>query len=167
MELSKADIKETELLAGILRRIDNIDADYVNSISDEIFQYQPFFLSALLGLRLDVTPAELDEVMKIYFLIWEYFRGDKKLKVIKVTQADFEKIQLRHIEMLRYMDDEFSQKEIGEITSSDLENIKSKVLLTAVLIRYDTRPVLMRMNDEMKGIVFIGVKSFIECFEKL
>ena len=150
-----------------MRRIDNIDADYVNLISDEIFQYQPFFLSALLGLRLDVTPAELDEVMKIYFLIWEYFRGDKKLKVIKVTQADFEKIQLRHIEMLRYMDDEFSQKEIGEITSSDLENVKSKVLLTAVLIRYDTRPVLMRMNDEMKGIVFVGVKSFIEYFEKL
>ena len=145
MELSKADIKETEQLAVILRKIDNIDADYVNLISDEIFQYQPFFLSALLGLRLDVTPAELDEVMKIYF----------------------EMIQLRHIEMLRYMDDEFSQKEIGEITSSDLENVKSKVLLTAVLIRYDTRPVLMRMNDEMKGIVFIGVKSFIEYFEKL
>ena len=56
-------------------------------------------------------------------------------------QANFEKVQLRQIEMLKYMEGESGRKEIGQITSSDLVNIKSKELLTAVLVRYYT-PVL-------------------------
>ena len=99
--------------------------------------------------------------------MWEYFIDSKNLKMKKIMQANFEKVQLRQIEMLKYMEGESGRKEIGQITSSDLVNIKSKELLTAVLVRYYTRPVLMRMNDEMKGIVFVGVKSFIEYFEKL
>lgn len=167
MKLTNSDFKETAELANLVRKIDNLNVDYVNSISDEIFQLQPFFLTVLLGYRFDVKPEELDEIMKIYFLIWEYFRNNKNVQTKKVTEADFEKIQSRHVEMLKYIEGEFNQEEIQNIYSYDIEIIKSKSLLTAVLFRYHTRPVLIKMDEESKGIVFIGIKCFIECLEKI
>ena len=51
--------------------------------------------------------------------------------------------------------------------SYDFENIKSRSLLAAVLLRYSERPVIAKMDEQMKGHIFIGIKSFIECFENL
>ena len=68
---NEKDNSETSELAGLIRKIDTLDAQYVNRICEEIFKHQPFFLTVLLGYRADVSPQELEEIMKIYFLIWE------------------------------------------------------------------------------------------------
>lgn len=168
MNLSELEINEANEVADLLSKIDkDWDEDYVNTVSDEIFQHQPFFLTALLGLRFDVTPEELEEIMKIYFFIWEYFKNNKKVFAKKVTEEGFEKVQKRHIEMLRYMEGEPNQKEKGKVVSSDFDNFKSRSLLAAVLLRYSTRSVLVKMNKQNKGFVFVGIKSFIECFDNL
>ena len=44
LKFTQNDFNETEILAESIKRIDQIDSDYVNSISDEIFRCQPFFL---------------------------------------------------------------------------------------------------------------------------
>ena len=69
--------------------------------------------------------------------------------------------------MLRYMEGEPTQKEKGKVVSYDFEKIKSRSLLAAVLLRYSERPVIVKMDEQMKGHIFIGIKSFIECFENL
>ena len=61
MELSESDINETNEVADLMFKIDNWDVDYINSISSEILQYQPYFLSVLAGVRLEVTEEELEE----------------------------------------------------------------------------------------------------------
>jgi len=165
MNLTHSDLKETTELAELVKKVDNLNIGYVNALSEEIFQRQPFFLTVLLGYRLDVTPEELEEIMKIYFLIWEYFKANRKVPTKIVTEADFEKIQSRHIQMLKYVEGESDQKENSNVYAYDLEKIKSKSLLTAVLFRYNTRPVLIKMDEQSKGVIFVGIKSFIECFE--
>jgi hypothetical protein len=165
MKLTHLDFKETTELAELVKKIDDLNVGYVNTLSDEIFQRQPFFLTVLLGYRLDVTTEELEEIMKIYFLVWEYFKVKKKVPTKKVTEADFEKVQSRHIEMLKYAEGESDQKEISNVYAHDLEKIVSKSLLTVVLFRYNTRPVLIKMDEQSKGVILVGIKSFIECFE--
>src|SRR5690606_17002147 len=100
MDIKQSDFTEAKDLAKIQIRMDNIDAEYVDKISDEIFQKQPFFLTTLLGYRFDVTPIELEEIMKIYFLIWEYFRTNTKVQTIKVTQKYFETVLNKNIALL-------------------------------------------------------------------
>ena len=167
MELSESDIRETNEVADLMFKIDNWDADYINSISSEILQYQPYFLSVLAGVRLEVTEEELEEFLKIYFLIWEFFRKDKNVLAKKVTEADFLKVHNKQIEMLRYMEGEPTKKEKGKVVLYDFQKIKSRSLLAAVLLRYSDRPVIAKMDEQMKGHVFVLIKSFIECFENL
>jgi len=52
-------------------------------------------------------------------------------------------------------------------TISDLQNLKSKSLLAAIFYRFQNRQVLRKMAFENKGIILIGIKSFIECFETI
>lgn len=167
MELSESDINEANEVADLMFKIDNWDADYINSLSSEILQHQPYFLSVLAGIRLEITEEELEEFTKIYFLVWECFRKNENVLTKKVTEADFHKVLNKQVDMLRYMEGEPTQKEKGKVVSYDFEKIKSRSLLAAVLLRYGERPVIVKMDEQMKGHIFIGIKSFIECFENL
>ena len=122
-------------------------------------------MTVLLGYRLDVTTEELEEIKRIYFLIWEFFKMKRKVPTYKITETDFEKAQSRYMQMLKYVEGESDQKEITNIYTYDLERLKSKALVTAVLLRYNTRPVLKKMDMDIKGIIFLGIRCFIECFE--
>jgi len=167
MNITQNDYNETTELAALIYRIDNIDAEYVNKTSDEIFKQQPFFLNVLIGFRLDTSPEELEEFMKIFFLIWEYFRQNKNVQIKQVSVSFFERIQNRNIQMLQYVEGEHGENAGMKIYGNDLQNLKSKALFTAVLFRYNNRPVLLKMDDNKKGIILIGIKSFIECFETI
>ena len=167
MKITQKDFDETTELAGLLTKIDNFSSEDVDTLSDEIFKRQPFFLTVLLGYRFDVTPEELEEIMKIYFLIWEYFKTNKNVQTKPVTESYFEKVQDRHIKMLKYVEGETTQNDKMNIYSYDLDNLKSKALITAVLYRYNSRPTLLKMDKKSKGIVLVGIKSFIECFETI
>jgi hypothetical protein len=167
MDISQNDFKEAIELAELQKKIDNIDAEYMNLISDEIFQKQPFYMTVLLGYRIDTTPEELEEIMKIYFLIWEYFRLNKNVQTKKVTETNFETLQRKHLEMLQYAEGEPGQLEKMEVFSSDLQNLRSKALLTAVIFRYNNKPVLLKIDEVKRGIIFVGIKTFIKCFETI
>ena len=167
VRFTQNDVKETKIFAETVRKIDLIDADYVNSISDEIFKHQPFFLSVLLGYQMDVSMDEFEEIMKIHFLVWEFFRSNSNLKTKTVTESGYNKIQKRHLEMLRYSDGESKAEDKLEIFADDLQKLKSKSLWTAVFLRFNERPTLLKMDIQTKAAVMIGLKSFIECFEKI
>lgn len=167
IKFTNNDFKETKILAESIKKIDQIDSEYVNSISDEIFKLQPFFLTVLLGHRHDISMEELEEIMKIYFVVWEYFRLNPNVQTKQVTESFFNKIQKRNIEMLKYSEGESTEDEKSEIYSSDLQNLKSKSLMSAIFFRFDDRPTLKNMDIEKKGIIMIGIKSFIECFETI
>ena len=164
MKFTQNDFNEIPLLARVEKRIDTIDSTNVNSILDDIYKKQPFLLSVLLGYNLDITPIELEELMKVYFLIWEYFKDNQNVQNRKVTEQLFEKIHNRNIGMLRYAEGE-STDQSAILYSSDLQNLRSKALLTAILLRFNNRPDLVSMDMKTKGMILIGIKTFIECFE--
>ena len=54
-----------------------------------------------------------------------------------------------------------------KIYASDLSNLKSKALYAAVVKRYNEREVLLKMDVRKRGLILIGIKSFIECFDTI
>jgi len=160
------DLKNVAKVGALSTKIDNLDIDLINSISDEIYQRQPFVMSIILGYRFDVTLQELDEIIKMYFLIWEYFKDKKRVQTKKVTESEFEEIQQRHIDMLFYTEGESDEQVIQQIYHNDFARIKSKVLYADIFLRLHSRPALEKMDEQKRGLLLIGLKSIIECFEK-
>lgn len=167
IKFTQKDSDETNRLAKLIKQVDHADLAYANAVSDEIFQRQPFFLSVIMGYQFDVSKEELDEIIRISFLVWEYFRSKPNVQRKKVTLADFEKAQAKNIEMLKYNEGEPNEREKMKVYSYDLQTLKSKALWTAILFRYDNLPVLRKMDTETKGFILIGMKSFIDCFETI
>lgn len=147
IKASKREVKELERVLELEKKIDSIGPQYVDDMSTEIFKYQPFYLSVLLGYRMDVTPLELDELLRVYFLVWEYFRtSDGPLKKI-VTQAQFEKAEDQMVAMLQYSEG-VSQNDKGDVFEKDIDTLKSKVLMGVVVSRFQKRSILANMEAD-------------------
>ena len=120
--------KEFIKINEILKNIDSENFEYADKKSDLLYQYQPFLISVVLGYRHDVDAAELNEITGIIFLIWGYFKDNKKIRTIKITESQFETAQKRNYHFLKYFQGEESEKEREIIVASDLDQLNSKTL---------------------------------------
>ncbi len=167
MKITQEDKIESEKIALLIKKINNIDAAYVNSESDIIFQKQPFLISLLLGYRVDLKENELEEIMKIILLIWENFKRFDQVLKIKISKKRFEEIQRRNIHMLKYFEGEHGPNAQNLIIESDLNHLQSKALLTGIFFQFNYKKTLIEIEDEKKGIILIGMKSLIECLDEI
>jgi hypothetical protein len=69
--------------------------------------------------------------------------------------------------MLQYAEGEPGNHEKMEIYASDIDMIKSKALFAAILFQLNNKPALVQMPENKRGIILIGLKSFIKCFETM
>lgn len=167
IKLSGKDINETDEVGKLLKRIDSVDQQYISSAYEKLEQFQPFLLSLLLGYHLDLDTSELDEIIKVILIVWEYFKDKRNIKKRQITEMQFEEAQKRNIDFFKYLDTERSKEDFIKTTSINLENIQSKALIAGILLRFDVTPVLSNFKGDLKGMVLIGIKSLIECFEEI
>lgn len=151
-KLQMEDLRRIMTIFDKIIKLEN-DIDYAHLTTDELFKHQPFMLSMLMGYKLDLAKAELNEVLNLYITIWEYFKIDPILKIKAITEAQFDRIHESNIEL-------FATK----------KTVKMKVvpvLYAAILQRFENHPVLFCMEPHPKTAVMIGAKSIIECFQEL
>jgi hypothetical protein len=106
MKFREKDFGEIDRVSKIIRFVDEMDIKYADQESDEIYQKQPFILSLILGYRFDVNPGELGEVIKVIYIIWEYFKVFKNIGSQQVTEEQYERITVRNLHMLKYYEGE-------------------------------------------------------------
>ena len=80
MIISEKDKKESQIVGQLIKKIELIDKEYISKESDFISQKQPFLISLILGYRVDLRGFELEEVMKVIFLIWEFFKNHNQIE---------------------------------------------------------------------------------------
>lgn len=167
MIVSKEDKEESLKVSQLIKKIELIDEKYINQETDIISQKQPFLISLILGYRFDLNLHELEEIVKIIFIIWEYFKNFEQIHKIKVSEKQFEKIQQRNIHMLKYFEGENGENAQYNLVKSDLRHLHSKALLTGIFFQFNHKKSLIEMDNEEKGILLIGMKSLIECFDEI
>jgi len=167
MIISKEDRNESKKVRRIIQKVEKIDANYVSSESEIINQKQPFLISLLLGFRDDLKETELEEIMKIIFIIWEYFKSSDQINKTMISENLYSKILKRNINLLKYLEGEDNSSSISEITEIDLSNLRSKALFSGIIFQFKNKRPLIEMNNEIKGYVLIGMKSLIECFDEI
>ena len=166
-KLNKRDFEQVKEVNRLQLKVDSQTEFNVESVSEEIFKHQPFFLSVLLGYRLETSPEELGEIMKIYFLTWEYFKSSPNVWNEPINKSYYEKIENNHIQMLKYIESESDPEEQQKIYLSYSQNVDSKALLATIFFRFKNRPFLNEMDERSKAVIILGIASFVECFEKI
>ena len=167
MIFSEEDKNESLRVGQLIKKVELIDKEYVNKESDLIFKKQPFLISLLLGYHDDLKELELEEIMRIIFLIWEFFKYHNQINQTKISESQFSRIQQRNIYMLKYYEGEEGQKASMELISTDLKNLKSKSLFGGIIFQFFEKIPLIEMEDKTRGNILIGLKSLIECFEEI
>lgn len=147
-----------------LKHLDYIDEAYVQRVSDEIYIYQPFLLSMFTGYRLDVSDAQLGEIMKLFFLIWESFKDETNVRTTRLTEEFYTKLHDRNVEFLKRL--ERSGEGLG---TDDLQglNRRSRHLLASVLAAFYAKPALRQMKTEKKVAILVGLKTLIQSLEAI
>ena len=69
--------------------------------------------------------------------------------------------------MLKYSEGEPTPKDMSLVFTDDLQNLKSKALFGAIILKVLENPVLSAMDMQLKGYILFDIKSFIECFESI
>ena len=167
MIISEEDKREILRVGQLIKKIEMADEEYINKESDLISKKQPFLISLLLGFRFDLKDLELEEIMKIIFLIWEFFKNHSQINKTKISESQFERIHQRNIYMLKYYEGEQGQKASMELISNDLKNLKSKSLFAAIVFQFFEKIPLLEMENESRGSTLVGMKTLIECFEEI
>lgn len=165
LRLFQNDFHEAESLAKSISTIDQINFDEESSMADEMLKYQPFFFNVLLGEQNDLTKEEFKEVRKIYFLIWDYFRLQPNMQTRELTQDDFYKSLNKNLQMMQQSESLNTQNKKAELFQKDLQNLKSKALMAAVLMRFNKQSPLVKLNATIRSQMFVSFKSFIDCFD--
>jgi hypothetical protein len=80
---------------------------------------------------------------------------------------EFEEILKKNIQMLKYSEGESNHIDKMKVYSNDLNYLKSKSLFAAIIYKFQNRPILIKMDENNKNSILIGIKSFIECFEMI
>lgn len=164
---SEKDISDFRAITEIMKKINALDNGYGSSESEIIFQHQPFLISLILGYRIDLKQAELEEITILIFLIWEFFKVSKNTLVTKITEKQYDKVVHRNMSFLKYYENKPTAKLKSDSIVADLKGIKSIALLTTLFHSFETQAALVNMEKETRGIVMIGLKSLIECFEEI
>ncbi len=167
MIISGEDKIESLRVGQLIKKIEPIDENYINKESDIISQKQPFLISLILGYRFDLKELELEEIVKVIFLIWEFFKNHRQIEQTKISESQFMRIQQRNIHMLKYFEGERGKNAKLELVSADLENLNSKSLFTGVIFQFNHKVALLNMKEETRGILLVGLKSLIESFEEI
>jgi hypothetical protein len=165
--VSNEDIRETQKVADIIRKVVKADAGYIKKEADAVYKHQPFMLSIMLGYQYDFEMHEMNELTRLNMMIWEYFKRFPNVLRKQVTQQQYERINRRNIEMLKYLDDTDNVEEFNSVVKSDLGKLKSKALFTGIHLTFATEKVLKEMDSEKRIMTIIGMKTLIECFEEI
>jgi len=126
--VSAKEIADTKRLAGIITDVEKKqnDFDFANRSTEDIYQYQPFLLSVIMGYKMDLPPAPLDALVKLYIILWEYFKNEPNVRKVTITQQQYEKAEDSQVSKLQTLDRLTSAKQKETAIANDLNKSASK-----------------------------------------
>jgi hypothetical protein len=166
---SAKEITDTKRLAGVMANMEKKqnDLDFVGRITDEIYLHQPFLLYTIMGYKMDLSPEPLDALVKLYLILWEYFKDEPNVRKVAITQQQYEKAEDLQIAMLQTLERLASDKQKEMAVTNNLNRIISKALIALMFAEFKERKALNALDPQTKGILLVGLKSFIQCFEDI
>jgi len=115
---------------------------------------------------MDLSAEELGPLVNLYIAIWEYYKSNANVRAVPITQKTYEMVEDKNMRMLNNFEKMASDGK-QDFLVNDLNKVDSKALLAAVFLQFRENKALRSMNIQTKGMLLIGLKSVIQCFDEL
>ncbi|WPV67105.1 hypothetical protein [Chitinophaga sp. LS1] len=168
-KISTQEQTDVKQIAAIKAEIESRmnDFDYANNITDELFRYQPFILSTIMGYKMDVPMEDLPDLINLYVLIWLFYRDKKNVRKVQITEQQYSKQESRFVEMLKKYETNISTAAKNKMIDDDLNSFYSKSLYAMLVSECRENKILHRLNRESGGAVYAGYITLIKCFDEI
>ena len=166
MKFTPKDFEDAKKVIGLFANIDALTLTQINTVSDAMYKVQPFSVIHFMRFQPDMDAESFGKFIKVHFVIWEYFKDNKNIEKEKLTEKYFDGIYDQNIAMLTQATGKVSKKQ-DHIYDKDLQNLKSKGLLSIIMQRFSSQPSLSALDAEVTGIALLSLKSLIECLETI
>lgn len=153
----------TASIQQIIDKVSAYDEFLTNAMMAEIRSKQPFVRSLITGFQRDLKPEELEETQRLIFILWDYFKSVGDREYATITESQFGEVMNRNIAEMQAQEENAEPK-----SAADRLNLPfgSHALFEGIQERMSSHPVFAQMETEIKGLVAVGMKSLIECFEQ-
>jgi hypothetical protein len=165
LDFSAAEIEHFRAILASEKRIDADELGYMEELLNEILECQPFMASMMLGFHHDLKPAESDAVIRIFLIIWSFYRKYPAVRINPLTEARYEEVLLRNLKRVEYAGGEEDQEQFRQVIRLDVNGMKSKSLYTIIVHRFDTLQILKEIEIMEKGQLWMGTKALIDCLD--
>jgi hypothetical protein len=166
MKFSKKDDDDLIRLNEIITQVYTADIAYFDLVVDKIFANQPYVIEFYLSYRNDIIQEALGEVIKICFVIWEFFDSNLHVKYTKITDNQALVFVKKNHHMLAYLEGELANGKGDDVVESNIVSIRSKALLAFVHAKMNNCQALLRIDIHSRGLLLRDFQSLIECFEE-
>jgi hypothetical protein len=169
ISISEKEILDTRRLAAIIMNVESEQNDIVfaNTVADELYLHQPFVLSMMMGYKMDLLPRELDAVINLYIIAWEFFKNEANVRTLQITRQHYERVEHEKVRMLQKADAAHSHNKRMNLFTDHLNQSSSKALLALVYKEFNENEVIGKMDIQTRGILLIGLTSVIQCYENI
>lgn len=161
----RRDIDEAQIVRELIKKVGNIELQEASEISDRIAANQPFIMSLLMGYTFDVEGDQLDDIMKMLFVIYLFFESHTETNRKQIDVIEFEYHQRQNVKFLKYFSGEETLGSQLEANKQYLYSLKFKALFAGILVMSNTQMSFKRMSGELKGIIVLGMKTLVDCLE--
>ncbi len=165
MKFTQKDDDDLIRLNEIITQVYTADIAYFDLVGDKIFANQPYIIEFCLSYRNDITQEALGEVIKICFVIWEFFDSNLHVKYTKITDDQALVFVKKNHHMLAYLEGELEIGKGADVVESNIVPIRSKALLAFVYAKMNNCQALLRIDIQNRGLLLLDFQSLIECFE--
>jgi hypothetical protein len=168
-KISTQEQTDVKQIAAIKAEIESRmnDFDYANNITNELFRYQPFILSTIMGYKMDVAMEDLPDLINLYVLIWLFYRDKKNVRKVQITEQQYSKQESRFVAMLKKYETTISTAAKNKMIDDDLNSFSSKSLYATLVSECRENEILDRLNRESGGAVYAGYITLIKCFDEI
>ena len=162
-------IVKNETIVKSYKKIMNINEIDQSKIADDIFKFQPVFLSTFLALQKDIQdPNKLGNLFMLMNIIWLSISEFKEIKEKKITEDMFEEYINKNISFIKYTELEKDENNLDKMFKLYLDNYNQKFLLNLLFLEiFSDEGKKYNFSLYMKGKLINYLKSLIDCIDFL
>ena len=155
--------KTAKEIIHFYKKVNKLDVNQAEALSDEIGKSHPFIISIFLGYKAskEFTSAQLNEILRILVTLWFYNKGSL---ANKITAVKYDKIADKNFGFLKYWAGE-NEKDKKKTLADYFKHQANDVLLVFIMACVREKNEFKNLSIEEQAKLILELKSVNDCLE--
>ena len=171
MDILQRDMDEAEFVGDLIHLVNMMEQKEIKDVIDRMTKNQPFILSILLSYEPHFKKANLDEMMKMFLVIYLFFEEKTDIGKKPIDEAAYKACKEKNRQFVKYFAGEQGFENQLQTSRLYLSNLRFKSLFAGMIkmsnVQYDLEELELTEEPDSKfpWISIIATKALIDCLE--